>query len=162
VAHRSPPISLNRGRSSLDLQFGSIQPNRLSQDLILTIDFNVDGGMQLTVVSSSARWWLAPVRTGAQRSRPPGSPKCLSTHGLDLQGRHIEANSSWMVVCDGRDQVVARNCGLTLPSFDGGERLLLSSLGFKKWFKRSLTTSSCYLLTSMASRDGGSTKSQLA
>jgi hypothetical protein len=73
-----------------------------------------------------------------------------------------EENSPRMVVCSGGDQKVARNGGLTLPSFDGVERLLLSSSGFKKWFKRSLVTSSCTLLTSMALRDGGSMKSQLA
>jgi hypothetical protein len=130
--------------------------------LILTVDFIVDGGTQLTVASGSARWRLAAVWTGAHRSQPLGSPKCLSTRDLDLRERRIEGNSPRTVVCDGGDREVARNSGLTLPSFDGGERLLLSSSGFKKRFKWSLVTSSCYLLTPMASRDDGSTKSQPA
>jgi hypothetical protein len=131
----------------------------VSRDIMLTIDFNVDGRTLLTVASGSARWQLAVVRTWAHQSRPPGSSKWLSTHGLDLRRQCIEGNSPQMVVSDGGDREVARNDGLTLLSFDGGERLLLSSSGFKKWFKRSLETSSCYLLTPMASRDGGSMKS---
>jgi hypothetical protein len=132
------------------------------QDLILTIDFNVDGGTQLMVASDGARWRLAVARIGSHRSRPPGSTKCLSTRGLDLRERRIEGNSPRMVMCEGGDREVAHNGCLTLLSFDSDERLLLSSSGFKKWFKWSLVTSLCYLVTSMASRDGGSMKSQLA
>jgi hypothetical protein len=86
------------------------------------------------VASDGARWRLAVARTGSHRSRPPGSPKCFSTRGLDLRERRIEGNSPRMV-CDGGDREVARNGGLTLPSFDDDERLVLSSSGFKKRFK---------------------------
>jgi hypothetical protein len=87
------------------------------------------------VASDGARWRLAVARTGSHRSRPPGSPKCFSTRGLDLRERRIEGNSPRMVVCDGGDREVARNGGLTLPRFDDDERLVLSSSGFKKRFK---------------------------
>jgi hypothetical protein len=133
-----------------------------TEKLIPTVDFIVDSGTQLTVVSGGARWWLAAVRTEAHRHWPPGSLKCLSTRGLVLRGRRIEGNSPWTIMCDSGDRKVARNSGLTLPSFDGSERLLLSSSSLKKRFKRSLTTSSCYLLTPMDSRDSGSMKSQPA
>jgi hypothetical protein len=49
--------------------------------------------------------------------------------------KRIEGNSPRTVVCEGGDREVAHNGGLTLLSFDGGEWLLLSSSGFKKWFK---------------------------
>jgi hypothetical protein len=95
----------------------------------------VDGRTLLTVASGGARWRLEAVRIGAHWSWPLDSPKCLSTHSLDLWGRRIEGDSPRTVVCDGGDREVPHNGGLTLLSFDGSERLLLSSSGFKKRFK---------------------------
>jgi hypothetical protein len=53
----------------------------------MTVDFIMDGGTQLTVVSGGAGWRLAAAQTGAHQSRPLGSLKCLSTCGLVLRGR---------------------------------------------------------------------------
>jgi hypothetical protein len=78
---------------------------------------------------------LEAARTGARRSRPSGSSRHLSTRGLDLRGQLIEWNSPRMFMCGGGDWKVSRNGGLTLPSFDGSERLLISSSGFRKQFK---------------------------
>jgi hypothetical protein len=154
-----PP--LNNSHWFFDLRFRFNEAEGISLDLITIIGDAMDGSQWL----EQQRRRLMVTCGGADR----GSPEPVSELSevpfytqFGPTGRHIERNSPRLVVCGCGDREVARNGGLTLMSFDSGERLLLSSSGFKKQFKRSLMTSSCSLLTWMASRDGGSRKPQLA
>jgi hypothetical protein len=72
--------------------------------------------------------------------------------GSLLHGQCGIGNSPRMISCSGGDLKVARNGGLSSPSFDGGERLPRSSSGSKKRSNKYHTTSLCSPYASIVSK----------